>query len=427
LISIGTQFMAQDEEGNARRVLGRAFELSQQLPASAIATRAKAGCAMANVLARGDLDDLKRAAALAGDSLAMVPAAQPFTLDRVFCHRMVATVARHTGDEDTDIAHALEARRLLHASGLGSALAHLTVDMELAEAYRSSSRQAEAERAFREAFARLEALGRDRTERAGTLLNNWGLTLLNLGRPREADEAFRRAVEISRADDAQASVSPMLLLNAARPVLELGHEAEAIAMIERAMDEARRHDDQVVQLQSLMLLAGAHRQHGDLDRASQLFDQAEQQLRQRLPPEHSAFASLTLQRANIESARGRHDAALVLANDALARAEAGPQAGDLVSAVLVRRAQITLALGLADAAVTDARRAVEEERRRSPGDQPSSRLGRMLLTLGDAQRKSGHDVEARTTLESAVRHLEATLGPAHKDTTRATDLLADGR
>ena len=51
----------------------------------------------------------------------------------------------------------------------------------------------------------------------------------------------------------------------------------------------------------------------------------------------------------------------------------------------------------------------------------------MLLTLGDAQRKAGHDVEARTTLEAAVRHLEATLGPAHKDTTRATDLLADGR
>ena len=283
---------------------------------------------MANVLARGDLDDLKRAAALAGESLAMVPAAQPFTLDRVFCHRMVATVARHTGDDDTDIAHALEARRLLHASGLGSALAHLTVDMELAEAYRSGGRQAEAERAFREAFARLEALGRDRTERAGTLLNNWGLTLLFLGRPREADDAFRRAVEISSADDAQASVSPMLLLNAARPVLELGREAEAIAMIERAMDEAQRHDDQVVQLQSLLLLAGAHRQHGDLDRASQLFDQAEQQLRQRLPPEHSAFASLALQRANIESARGRHDAALVLANDALARAERGPQAGD---------------------------------------------------------------------------------------------------
>ena len=426
LISIGTQFMAQDEEGNARRVLGRAFELAQELPASAIATRAKAGCAMANVLARGDLDDLKRAAALAGESLATVPLAQPFTLDRVFCHRMVATVARQAGDDDTDIAHALEARRLLHASGLGSALAHLTVDMELAEAYRSGGRQAEAERAFREAFARLEALGRDRTERAGTLLNNWGLTLLFLGRPREADDAFRRAVEISSADDAQASVSPMLLLNAARPVLELGREAEAIAMIERAMDEAQRHDDQVVQLQSLLLLAGAHRQHGDLDRASQLFDQAEQQLRQRLPPEHSAFASLTLQRANIESARGRHDAALVLANDALARAERGPQAGDLVSAVLVRRAQIALALGHTDAAISDARRAVEEERRRSPGDQPSSRLGRMLLTLGDAQRRAGHD-EARSTLETAVRHLEATLGPAHKDTTRATDLLADGR
>ena len=36
----------------------------------------------------------------------------------------------------------------------------------------------------------------------------------------------------------------------------------------------------------------------------------------------------------------------------------------------------------------------------------------MFLTLGEAQRSAGRDAEARSTLQTAVRHLEATLGPA---------------
>lgn len=424
LVSIGAQFQSQDEDANARRVLTRAFELAGRLPAAAHATRARAGCALAGTLARGNLEDITRARTLVADSLALVPHGEPFVLDRVHCERMAATVARLAGDGDADVAHAREAHRLLIASGLGSALALLNAEMELAEAYRSSGRAVEADGAFRVAFDRMRALGRDRTERAGTLLNDWGLLLMFLGRPLDAERAFTEAVEISRTDASGASVSPMLLLNAARPVLELGREDEAIAMIDRAIAEARRDGDEVVQTQALLLLAGAYRQRGDLDRSAELFDEAEGRLRERLPPGHGAFASLALQRGNIALARGRHAEALRLISEALAQAEASSQGGDLVGAALLRRAQAELAMGEANAALADARRAVDAERQRSPADQLSSRLGRMYLTLGEAGQAAGQPTDARSALQTAVRHLEGTLGAGHRDTRRAREQLA---
>ena len=72
--------------------------------------------------------------------------------------------------------------------------------MGVAEAYRNAGRHLEASPAFEAAFARMTALGRDRTERAGTLLNNWGLARYLLGQPVRAEQLFRRAVEIGSAD-----------------------------------------------------------------------------------------------------------------------------------------------------------------------------------------------------------------------------------
>jgi tetratricopeptide (TPR) repeat protein len=427
LISIGTQFQSQDEDGNARRVLSRAYALAQQLPAGHISTRAAAGCALAGTLARGDLDDLSRAQSLVEAALQLLPDARPFVLDRVRCERSAATVARHAGDDAGDIAHVTTARHLLRQSGLGSPLALLDAELAMAAAYRSGGRMTEAEQAYRDGWAQLRALGRDRTEQAGTLLNDWGLALMSLGRPLDADRAFAEAVAISQADATGASVSPMLLLNAARPVLELGREDQAIAMIERAIEEAARLDDQVVQLQALMLLAGAERQRGRLDRAAELFDRAEAQLRQRLPPGHGAFSALTLQRAVIATARGQLTLARSLADDALARAEAISPQDELVSGALLRRAQIGIAERRGDLALEDATRAVDAEVQRAVPGALSSRLGRMYLTLGEAQRSAGRDADARSTLQTALRHLEATLGPAHKDSSRAAALLADAR
>ena len=424
LISVGNQFQSQDEDGNARRVLSRAFDLAQKLPASLVTTRAVAGCALANTLARGDLDDLHRAQALVAESLRIIPEGRPFALDRARCERSAAVVARHAGDGAADVAHVTASRRLLHESGLGSPIALLSADLAVATAYRAAGRMADADEAFRVGFEQMRALGREHTEQAGTLLNDWGLTLWMLGRPMEADGAFQQALQISRADGTDGSVSPMLLLNAARPVLELGRVDDALALAARATAEATRLDDQVVQLQALLFTASAHRERGDLDRAAALYDQGGRQLRERLPPGHDAFASLALQQSRVALARGALSDALVLASDAVAKAEANPSAVNLLSQALHCRAEVELAGGRYEPAVADARRAVEVEARRAAPGRPSSRLGRIQLVLGDALRAASDNAGARDALETAVIQLSATVGAEHRDVRRAQELLA---
>jgi len=55
----------------------------------------------------------------------------------------------------------------------------------------------------------MTALGRDDTQRAGTLFNNWALALNLVGRQLEAEKIFRRAIEINRTGEGEQNVSPM--------------------------------------------------------------------------------------------------------------------------------------------------------------------------------------------------------------------------
>ena len=423
-MSIGTQFQSQDEDANARRVLTHAFALAQRLPAADASTQAEAGCALASTLARGGRDDLRRAQALVRESVALVPESRPLALTRAYCQRMAASVARFAGDSDADIAHTLEAQRVLQESGLGSELAHMAVKMELAEAYRMAGRNIESDAAFRVAFAGLEAMGRDRTERAGTLLNNWGLTLMFLGRPREADVAFGRALEISRADGSDASVSPMLLLNAQRPALDLGRVDDALAGIRRALVEARRLGDEVVELQATLSESRARRLAGDLDGARRVLNDAERMVRARLPPGHGAFAAVALQRSALALDRRDLAAARQFALDAAAIAEASAQGTEPLAQAWLLLAQVGVEDGHADDAVVHARRVLEMQTARIGAGILSFGLGRVQFTLGRAQLAAGRPAEARAALDSALAHFDATVGAEHKDSRRTRDLLA---
>jgi tetratricopeptide (TPR) repeat protein len=107
-------------------------------------------------------------------------------------------------------------------------------------------------------YERLVALGREDTERAGTLLNNWGLALLLLGQPREAERTLRRAVQISSADGSGRRVEPILWNNLARTLFDLGRLSQAVALAERAYAGAVREGDELVTNQALFLRARLH-------------------------------------------------------------------------------------------------------------------------------------------------------------------------
>ena len=425
LISIGRQYWAQDEDDNARRVLTRAYDLSRALSVASASTRAKASCALGSALARGD--GLERARTLVQHGLGEMPAGRPFMLDRVFCELCASEVAREAGDGASDIAHTQTADALLRGSGLASALATLNVATHLAEAFRAAGRNAEASAAFESAFAGLTALGRDRTEMAGTLLNNWGLSRYLLGQPREAERLFRQAVAIGSADAAGASVSPMLLNNLARPVLEQGRAADALAIADRAAAEATRLGNNVVLVQSMLFRATAYRETGDLTRAGELLAAFERVQQERLPPGHVAFAALASEQALLAEAQGDLAAAATAADRAVAIAEGSTQGRELLARGLLRRATLALARGRVDAALADAERGLAlEVARAEPGAQ-SSILGRAYLVSGRTLHAAGRVEAARAALTQALAHLESALGADHRDTRDARDLRASLR
>jgi eukaryotic-like serine/threonine-protein kinase len=421
LVTIGRQYATLDEGVKERRALGLAYELSRTSADRAV--RAKAACALADAIAQAG--EGERARTLIRDALADLPSAPPFALSRVFCHLRGGGVERTLENASAAVAHSETARALVKEPGHASTLLRLRVSMDVAESYRVANRNREAIAAFEDALVRLTALGRDNTETASTLLNNWALAHYALGHPREAEALLRRAVAISRADDrTDANVSPMLLLNLARAVLDLGRIPDAIDLLERASAKAARTGNEVVSYQSLIVTARAYREQGDVDRAAQTTAALEVLLKRLFPNGHLAFAAVASEQALFAQARGDLATASEAINRAVAIMEAA-QSREGIARQLMRRAAIALQSGQVDAAVADGTRSVRLLQEMTGPDGTSSLLGLAFLMLGRSLVVAGHTVEAHDALTSALRHLESTLGADHPETRRARSLLAD--
>jgi len=152
-------------------------------------------------------------------------------------------------------------------------------------------------------------------------------------------------------------------------------------------------------------------------------------LRRNLPAGHIAFAALASQKSLLEQARGRMDAALELANQAVSIAEAsikaGGQGADGITVLLLRRSLVELDLHRAQEALGDANRAVGILQAGKPGTYSSS-MGRAELTLGRALLAAGKTDDGRRMLLSAADQLQNAVGPDHPDTQKARRLATPG-
>jgi serine/threonine-protein kinase len=422
LVSIGRQYGTNDEDTKARRILEEAYRLSRGL--SDHSTRSKASCALADVLAV--VGELPRAETLVREGLSELPNEPQYTLDRVFCLLRGAEVADHRGESQTAIDRVRAAQRLLDGSVFRSDLGDLHIFINLAEAYRNAGQYREAIAAFEQASRLTSSLGRDKTENAGTLYNNWAIALFQLGRPLEAEPIFRRAIEISRADNTDQAVSPMLLLNYGRTLRELGHLDQAADYAERAFAKAQEAGQQLVINQSLIERARIYREQGNLDRALAMLAEVEPRLRRILPPGHYAFAAIASERSLISLARGDVRNAVTLANEAVAIDEAaiksGGQGAGQLPIFLFGRSTIELEEKRPEDAMVDADRAVGLLK---AGAQPgtfSSNLGRAYLALAHALDAQSKRDEARAAARSAAEQLQNALGPNHSDTLAARQL-----
>lgn len=421
LISIGRQYTVQDEYAKARLLLDEAHRLSRSL--SDRSTRSRSSCALAQTLSRGD--DLPRGEALYQEGMAELSDEPMFIVDRVFCLDRGSEVAQNRGDVREGIARADAARRLLKRSPFQSELLELDTMIILAGAYSYAGQHREAIAAFEQAAARMTELGRDDTQRAGTVFNNWGLELTVIGRPLEAEKVLRRSIAISHDNRGEEAVSPMLLINYSRALRELGRLDEAADYAERGYAKAQQAGDAMAAGQVLFLRASIYRAKGDLKRAAKMLSEVEPRLR-RLPTGHIALGVLAFQQSLDAEAGGDTATALELANKAVAIGESSSnlKGSYYLQNFLVGRSDIKRELGRAEQAAVDAARAVTLSRQDTQPGTFSSRLGQAYLTLGRALQAQGKQDEARAAFRSAVQNFESTLGPSSPDAYRARQLAA---
>jgi len=422
LISIGRQYTTQDQDAKGRPLLEEAYRLSRGI--SDPSTRAQASCALAEVLSHGD--QLPRAEPLIQQGLRELSNEPQFAMDRMFCLLRGNEIARDSDDTGLAIARAQEAARVVKQSPLDSDLLEFGVLDHLAESYRAAGKQREAIPVFEQAAALLASLGRDNTETAGTLFNNWALALDQLGRTVEAESTFHRAIDISRADQSDRGVSPMLLINYARVLHSLNRLDEAADYAERGYATAQKSGAAAIVNQSLLERARIYDDQHNPDQAAAMLAEVEPRLRKDLPPGHYAFAALASEHARLQMERGNFVSALRYANDAVAIMEAaaksGKGGGQFVPGALSIRASVELAAGRPDQAVADAARALDMFQKVAQPGEHSRLLGKAYLILARALAAQGKADEARAVAHSAAEHLQASLGPDHPDTQSAQQL-----
>ena len=422
MVTIGVQYLEQDDTGSARRVLEEAYKLSRAVAYPSV--RAEAACGLAGSLARQG--EMQRAEALFQEGYHGLPDDPQFVLERVSCLHGGSGVALQRGDTAEAISRAEAAQRTLRQSPFDSAVRELNVWTDLAEVYTSGGRDREAVAAYEQASSLLKSLGRDDTETAAVFYNNWAMELDQLGQPLAAERDYRRAIEISRASQTEAEVSPMFLNNYAKSLRELGRLSEAAGYAERSYAKASQVHFELVLDQSLLERARIYAAQGNPSRAVAMLAEVEPRLRRMLPPGHYAYAVLASEQSQVARVRGDLTAALKLADQAVALDEAAIQkSGDAavyLPTMLLQRSQIELQLKHADAAAVDAARAVNQWRSSTESDAFSSNLGLAYLALGRALQDQGKTQEAISAFRSASEHLAPTLGPDHADTRAARHL-----
>ena len=412
LLSVGDQYTTLDESDRAKGVLELAY--ADAHATDDISLRARTACGLARALAKGD--GLARAKQLSAEGLGELPARNKFVLDRIYCLTSASYIAREDGSAATAIAQIEQARVLLAQSPYRSEIQDLSILMDVAESYSQAGRHADAAPVFERAAAVMAALGRDQTQQAGTLYNNWALSLDLSGRPRDAERIFRRAIDVSRVDASDGAVSPMLLTNYGRSLRQLGRFDESARYAEEAYARARSAGSEVVVNQSLLLRASIYRERGELARAAAMLEEVEPRLRQALPPGHPGFGALLIERALNAQANGDSAAASQLIDQAYEIADAARKSQGVlgyIPRVLNRRAEIRNAAGRYADAETDARRSLEQLQEILPPDALSVLRGDAYVSLGRALLAEGRAAEGRRALQEASRQFESALGPDH--------------
>ena len=421
LISIGGQYTVADQYQKSRQLLEKAYALSKDV--SDPTTRANAACKLAQVVSRSG--DFVQAESLFHEGLAALPDDPLYLLSRADCWERAAEIAVNADRPNDAVARALTARELLAKSPIHSDEDDLGSIIVLASAYNMAGKRGEAIATYQRAAQRLQVLGRDDTQMAGSLYNNWGVTLIRAGQPLAAEAALRHSMDISRDGPGEDQITSTTLGNYAYALYLLGRSAEAKSYADRALAKATASGDKMAANFALMHRSRIYRALGDYRASRQMLAELSSRAGSQFHPGTLVYAVITAEQANTAAAAGDLKAADTLIDEALqtmdvlTRNGGAPQ--EYQSKMLAQRSDIELQLGRVDDAVNDASRATRLAEVVAVPGQGSADLGHAYLVLGRAYKTQGSP-QAQAAFRSAAQNLSATLGSSHPEAVEAQRL-----
>jgi tetratricopeptide (TPR) repeat protein len=292
----------------------------------------------------------------------------------------------------------------------------------LASAYTAAGRYGAARREHERGLALLRDSGLGESVRAATSLNNAALNLLVAGAPREALPLFEQTMALDR-NAGTAGFSSMTAASYALALWQVGRNGEALEWATKAIDEARRQNDQRSLGRALLTAARVRRQAGELQQAEALLQQAATTLAS-APPRHPAHAALKVVQGMVATDKGE----LQRAHDLLAEASAtygvnAPRSGDRALA-LAALADVHVRRGEAAAALDRAQAALDLARTGSADLPHSYRVAVAALSLCNA-RRAAVTGDAAQACDLAITHAAGAAGEDSPITRQARALRAE--
>jgi serine/threonine protein kinase len=424
LLKLGANGSHEHGDARTHRMFEEAYQLSRGVTDPS--TRARAACALGQNLAYEG--QLQPAEAAIEEGLRDLSDDPQLALDQVSCLRDGGFVSRARGAANEGISRLQLAEQLLKHAPLHSEMLDAKVWMDLGDSLQVAGRNSEACVQFEQASVRLGKLGRSDSGEAAATDYRWGVSLLRLGRPLEAEPRIHHAIVHFSGSEDSPNIVPWQLLYHAQAIRDVGHLDEAAKQAERAYTGALGAGNPMWVNRGLLLRASIYRMQGDFPHAQDMLDQTDSKLKASVPSGNIIFASLLSERALLAQARGNVSAASDLMNQALAIVQASVKDGrggaDLVPALLTYRSELDRQLGRSEDAVADATEALHQAQEAAQPGTHSATAGTAYLALGRAQQAKGNGEKATAAYRSATEHLENALGPDHPDS-RASRQLAD--
>jgi serine/threonine protein kinase len=285
-------------------------------------------------------------------------------------------------------------------------------------AYHLNGRNREADDHFRRAMQIYGQLGREASASATSVRNNWGIMFDGCGAPRRALEIYERTLELHAKNNQGESPPSYLLGNRAKSLYALGRYPEARAAYQLEAGVTAQLHDTMGQAHALSGLALVSQAMHDDDDATNYLRSLSGLLKGVVPAGAPPWRMLAIVQGKLDMDAGRFDAARGQFTNAL-----GNPVTSIGMSARLGRSEAELLAGDPAAAVEDARLALEAAQA-AQGNLPfSSYTGLSWLALGRGQLRLGKEDDARRSLQNAVEHLANSVDASHPALLEARSLL----